>query len=122
MPVALVYRGNGPGSALRQGNTAVTRALKMGLLVPEPCQHCDSVPTEAHHDDYLQPLAVRWLCVFHHQLWHQTNGRGRNAHASFSRRWLNEVLSAALAIGVRPFTTMGAPAIAPAGWRPQSTR
>ena len=43
---------------------AVGRAVKLGLLLkPSVCSHCQqTVPVEAHHQDYSQPLAVIWLC------------------------------------------------------------
>jgi hypothetical protein len=46
---------------------AVERALKNGVLVPQPCEICGDVRVEAHHEDYSQPLAVRWLCFAHHR-------------------------------------------------------
>lgn len=30
------------------------------------CEVCGILKTEAHHDDYLKPLEVRWLCKPHH--------------------------------------------------------
>jgi len=52
---------------------AVCRARKLGLLVPQPCEVCQSEIVEAHHDDYNKPLEVRWLCRRHHNEWHDTN-------------------------------------------------
>lgn len=44
----------------------VMRALKAGKFVRQPCEICGAVQVDAHHDDYSQPLAVRWLCRKHH--------------------------------------------------------
>jgi len=40
------------------------------LTSPGACQECSSTYwVEAHHDNYRQPLSVRWLCsACHHQL------------------------------------------------------
>lgn len=46
------------------------RALKRGRLVKQPCEVCNAPDVEAHHDDYSQPLAVRWLCKEHHRAHH----------------------------------------------------
>src|SRR5262245_46994476 len=40
----------------------VAQAVKRGTLVRQPCACCGEPLAEAHHDDYAQPLAVRWLC------------------------------------------------------------
>lgn len=42
------------------------RAIKRGVLAREDCEVCGA-PAEAHHDDYSQPLDVRWLCKQHHE-------------------------------------------------------
>jgi hypothetical protein len=42
-------------------------ALKTGRLVRGPCEHCGTRKyIHAHHDDYDQPIMVRWLCAGHH--------------------------------------------------------
>jgi hypothetical protein len=56
----------------RRASQAVTSAMRSGRLVrPEGCEDCGTSPArsarglsliQAHHDDYTQPLAVRWLC------------------------------------------------------------
>jgi len=53
--------------------------LRAGNLHPEPCEVCGAVEhVHAHHDDYLQPLNVRWLCAAHHREWHDKHGPGAN--------------------------------------------
>lgn len=47
-----------------RAHTIVARALSSGCLVrPAACSQCN-VPCKphGHHDDYSQPLSVRWLC------------------------------------------------------------
>jgi hypothetical protein len=63
----------------------VYRAIREGVLVIKPCEVCGAHPTEtqsngrtrrgvvAHHDDYNQPLNVRWLCKPCHIRWHARN-------------------------------------------------
>lgn len=57
-------------------------AVRRGELVkPKVCGECGRGGTiDAHHDDYLKPLAVRWLCRWCHQEWHRINGEARNAY------------------------------------------
>jgi len=50
---------------------AVYVAVHQGKLVPQPCEICGS-KGEAHHDDYSNPLDVRWLCRRHHTDWHRS--------------------------------------------------
>jgi hypothetical protein len=46
-------------------------AFKLGILVREPCEICGRKDSEAHHDDYLKPLEVRFLCRPHHFRFHR---------------------------------------------------
>ncbi len=48
----------------------VHRALKAGRLTRQPCEVCGVMRVHAHHDDYAQPLSVRWLCPTHHREYH----------------------------------------------------
>ena len=44
----------------------VLKALRKGTLVKKPCEVCGDVYSQAHHDDYSNPLKVRWFCQKHH--------------------------------------------------------
>lgn len=50
---------------------AVEQAIKSGVLVREPCEICGKERVDAHHDDYSEPLNVRWLCRGHHLKLHR---------------------------------------------------
>ena len=50
----------------------VHNAVKRGKLTRKPCEVCGDSRTDAHHDDYSKPLAVRWLCRMHHRQHHVT--------------------------------------------------
>lgn len=49
---------------------AVQRALKLGDLVKETCEVCGIDAVDAQHDQYEDPLTVRWLCRRHHTSLH----------------------------------------------------
>ena len=53
---------------------AVRLAIRRGEMTREGCEVCGA-PAHAHHADYTQPLAVRWLCALHHMRRHVTEGR-----------------------------------------------
>jgi hypothetical protein len=48
----------------------LNQAVSRGLIHRECCEVCGSEPTEGHHEDYSQPLEVRWLCKRHHRWLH----------------------------------------------------
>lgn len=48
---------------------ASNHAVKNGTIQRLPCEVCGS-RAEKHHDDYSQPLSVRWLCKRHHLALH----------------------------------------------------
>lgn len=52
---------------------AVEAAIANGSLVRKPCEKCGSTRVDAHHDDYSQPLLVRWLCRGHHLEHHRSS-------------------------------------------------
>ncbi len=72
----LVHYGN-----QRWAQMLVGRFLKSGHLVrPNCCSKCGFVTKRisAHHDDYLLPLDIRWLCDRCHRIWHSFYGKGEN--------------------------------------------
>ena len=62
----------------RLARGTANRALQRGEIDRSGCETCGEV-AQMHHDDYDQPLTVRWLCGQHHADWHRLNGRGANA-------------------------------------------
>ena len=52
---------------------ATQSAEAWGVLVRQPCEVCGSEKVDAHHQDYRNPLAVRWLCRAHHMELHRFN-------------------------------------------------
>lgn len=51
----------------------VNYALKCGKIAKTPCEICGEERAFAHHDDYGEPLKVRWLCRKCHEEWHKNN-------------------------------------------------
>lgn len=71
------YRKRNPVKA--KAHAVVARSIRSGNLSPLPCEVCfDTHDLHAHHDDYLKPLNVRWLCSKHHSQWHRDNGEALN--------------------------------------------
>lgn len=48
----------------------VHRSISNGSLKKKPCEKCGNVKSQAHHEDYRKPLAVKWLCFKHHRETH----------------------------------------------------
>lgn len=64
-----------------KAHNKVNNALRGGKITkPDKCSCCDSdFAVVAHHDDYLKPLEVRWLCQICHLRWHSEHGEALNA-------------------------------------------
>lgn len=62
----------------RNAHVVVGNAIRDKKLFKEPCEICGDKNVQAHHDDYLKPLNVRWLCPVHHKQWHKENGEALN--------------------------------------------
>ncbi len=56
--------------AISKAHNVVSWAVHTGRLVKEPCWMCQAPKSEAHHDDYAQPLNVMWLCTVCHRSRH----------------------------------------------------
>jgi hypothetical protein len=62
-----------------KAHTLVNNAIRDKRLFKEPCEACESSDkVHGHHDDYLKPLNVRWLCPGCHSQWHAENGEALN--------------------------------------------
>ncbi|HVI80409.1 MAG TPA: hypothetical protein VM715_20100 [Candidatus Acidoferrum sp.] len=48
----------------------LNRAVKSGRIARGACERCGMPRAQAHHDDYMKPLDVRWLCPRHHYAEH----------------------------------------------------
>lgn len=70
------YRNTYPNKY--KATSMVNYAINSNKLFSEPCEICGNERTHAHHDDYLKPLNVRWLCAAHHRQWHVKHGEGKN--------------------------------------------
>lgn len=56
----------------RRVREATARRIKVGLLIKQPCEICGTNNNiQAHHDDYNDPMNVRWLCSWHHAEHHK---------------------------------------------------
>ncbi len=54
----------------RKAQRIVERAIAAGELKRQSCEECGEPRSHAHHDDYSDPLDVRWLCASHHTRHH----------------------------------------------------
>lgn len=63
----------------RSASIIVNNAVRDGKLIKiYICQSCgvDNKRIHGHHDNYIYPLSVRWLCSKCHCSWHKKNGEG----------------------------------------------
>ncbi len=68
----------------KKSHRLVTQAIISGVLIrPLVCSKCNlgqRDPINAHHEDYLNPLDVVWLCDSCHVLWHKRWGSAKNRY------------------------------------------
>ena len=66
--------GHSPEEKLKRikARSALNHAIRDGKLERKPCEieTCVNWP-EAHHDNYDEPLKVKWLCFVHHRELHK---------------------------------------------------
>ena len=55
----------------RAVHVLVGNAMRDGKITKQPCEVCGSIRVQGHHDDYLKPFDIRWLCTTHHALHHK---------------------------------------------------
>lgn len=46
-----------------------------GEITRKPCEVCGETKVDGHHEDYNEPLDVRWLCRKHHMEQHRKFNR-----------------------------------------------
>lgn len=67
---ALPRRGVDKNAEAIRARQVLNAAVKAGKLTRLPCEKCSNPKSQGHHDDYGQPLVVRWLCAMCHQREH----------------------------------------------------
>lgn len=78
------YRQSHPEAT--RAHTRVNNAIRSGKLQKRPCEKCGCVKVHAHHDDYAQPLVVRWLCHDCHENLHHISAEHRAARREELRK------------------------------------
>ena len=63
------------GTDRQRARRTLKDAVRRGLIVkPDHCENCGDIQhskrLHGHHDDYVRPLSVRWLCSFCHSAVH----------------------------------------------------
>ena len=65
------YSKTETGRKINRTSQAVIRAIRSGKMEKGICTECGTNKRiEAHHEDYLRPLNIEWLCSTHHALHH----------------------------------------------------
>lgn len=80
--VAGMTRSDWPDARLAR--KVYRKAIRDGVLVPQPCEICGNEKSEGHHYDYDKPLEVRWLCRYHHA---GTHARFNGDADAYKRLW-----------------------------------
>lgn len=56
------YKADPVNAEKLQARRQCVEAIRDGRLVRQPCEKCGDSASQAHHEDYAQPLSVNWLC------------------------------------------------------------
>ena len=81
---ALAYVKRKPKDQIKRPNLykahlILHNALRSNLITKGVCEVCGTTKhIHGHHEDYLKPLSIRWLCATHHRQWHIENGEAKN--------------------------------------------
>ena len=59
----------------------VSRALKSGKLKRNKCEICGDLKTQAHHENYENPLVVNWFCKSCHDIVHRIKDACKMSYA-----------------------------------------
>ena len=65
------FRDNQLEKLKRDCRFETRRLIGKGLIKILPCEVCGEENAQAHHDDYNDPMNVRWLCSWHHAEHHK---------------------------------------------------
>lgn len=69
--LAITKLKNTTNQSAYHARIASYHAIERGILKRQPCETCGTIiDIQGHHDDYLKPLEIRWLCRKHHQELH----------------------------------------------------
>lgn len=65
------YRNNPDQQLKNYCRRASHAALRKGLIKKSNCHLCGSIKSEMHHDNYFEPLKIKWLCKSCHGAIHR---------------------------------------------------
>lgn len=65
------FRDNQLEKMKRDCRDETRRLIRKGLLIQKPCEVCGLEDSQSHHDDYQDPINIRWLCSWHHAEHHK---------------------------------------------------
>ncbi len=68
-----LYNKTDKGKLIWHCKQIIYHMKKLGLIIPRNCEICGAIKVQAHHDNYKEPLKVRFLCNKCHREWHKIN-------------------------------------------------
>ena len=71
------YKWKKDNSIKRKAHEITWSAIVSGKIIKKPCEVCGNMEAEAHHEDYLKPLEIMWLCKKHHVAHHRELNKTR---------------------------------------------